>query len=48
MQLREIPEQFKSGDYQNSEPFRQKFQQWVGEIWQQKDDLIERESGHSG
>lgn len=48
MQLREIPEHLKSGDYQNSEPFRQAFQQWVGDIWQQKDDLIERESGHSG
>jgi len=48
MQLREIPEQFKNGDYQNSEPFRQEFQQWIGGIWQQKDDLIEKKSGHSG
>lgn len=43
MQLHEIPPSFKSGDYQNSEPFRQQFQQWIGEIWQQKDELIERE-----
>ena len=42
IQQREIPEHFKSGDYQNSEPFRQEFQQWIAEIWQQKDDLIER------
>jgi len=47
MQLREIPEEFKSGDYQNSESFRQAFQQWIAEIWQQKDDLIERESAQS-
>ena len=43
IQLREIPETFKSGDYQNSESFRQQFQQWVGEIWQQKDELIAAE-----
>ncbi|EGG98615.1 Acyltransferase family protein [gamma proteobacterium IMCC2047] len=43
IQLREIPESFKSGDYQNSESFRQQFQQWVGEIWQQKDELIAAE-----
>jgi len=41
MQLREIPEHFKFGDYQNSESFRQEFQQWVAGIWQHKDALIE-------
>lgn len=48
MQLRDIPEHFKSGDYQLSEDFRQEFQQWVAEIWQQKDELIERNSSNPG
>lgn len=44
MQAREIPEQLKQGDYQASDTFRQQFQGWITEIWQQKDELIERES----
>lgn len=42
MQLRDIPEHLKAGDYQSSDGFRDEFQQWIAEIWQQKDDLIER------
>lgn len=41
MQLREIPEHFKAGDYQACDDFRDEFQQWIAEIWQQKDDFIE-------
>lgn len=42
MQARDIPEHLKSGDYQTSDDFRAEFQQWIAEIWQQKDDLIAR------
>jgi len=41
MQLRDIPEHFKTGDYQASDDFRQEFQQWIADIWQQKNDFIE-------
>jgi len=41
MQLRDIPEHFKVGDYQASDDFRQEFQQWIADIWQQKNDFIE-------
>ena len=43
MHLRTVPEHFKHGDYQGSETFREEFQQWVAELWQEKDDLIQRE-----
>jgi len=42
MQLREIPAHFKNGDYQASGDFRGEFQQWIADIWQQKDDFIAR------
>ncbi|MEH6358105.1 MAG: acyltransferase [Pseudomonadales bacterium] len=40
MQLRAIPQHFKAGDYQESDEFRAEFQQWIADIWQQKDDFI--------
>lgn len=36
----EIPECFAHGDYQNDMEFRKQFQQWLTEIWEEKDRLI--------
>jgi len=38
----DIPEQFVKGDYQADEAFRDRFQEWVNRLWQDKDDLIEQ------
>ncbi|MEZ5523703.1 MAG: acyltransferase [Pseudomonadales bacterium] len=45
MQRREVPERLKQGDYQNCDVFRDEFQQWIATLWQEKDELIERELG---
>jgi len=37
----EIPAWAAQGDYQEDPEFRQRFQAWVSELWQAKDDLIE-------
>ena len=37
-----VPADFLQGDYLNDESFRGRFQAWVSELWQQKDDFIER------
>ncbi len=29
-----------SGDYFNDKPYKRQFQQWLGEVWQEKDDLL--------
>ena len=34
------------GDYHNDREFRVRFQQWLNELWQEKDLLIERELKH--
>ncbi len=39
---REIPPDLKSGDYEQDEQFRRRFQQWINQIWVEKDALIER------
>ncbi|GLS26136.1 acyltransferase [Marinibactrum halimedae] len=36
----EIPDVLCSGDYQNDEEFRHQFQQWVQQLWVDKDQLI--------
>jgi 1-acyl-sn-glycerol-3-phosphate acyltransferase len=36
-----VPKELVDGDYQNDEVFRDRFQSWVCELWQGKDDLIE-------
>jgi 1-acyl-sn-glycerol-3-phosphate acyltransferase len=36
-----VPEEFLQGDYQNDEVFRDRFQSWVCDLWQVKDNLIE-------
>ncbi|MBA53426.1 MAG: acyltransferase [Pseudomonadales bacterium] len=37
---RPIPEQFGCGDYENDTAFRAEFQEWVNQLWQEKDALI--------
>lgn len=37
----QIPERFIHGDYQNDPAFREDFQQWVTELWHEKDELID-------
>lgn len=37
-----IPRHFTQGDYLNDTPFREEVQQWVGDLWQAKDDLIDQ------
>ncbi|MCP5100557.1 MAG: acyltransferase [Chloroflexi bacterium] len=36
-----IPRHFLQGDYQNDPFFREQFQAWVRELWDEKDELIE-------
>lgn len=35
-----IPPEFCRGDYENDLEFRRRFQQWVGDLWSQKDQRI--------
>ncbi|NLN39500.1 MAG: acyltransferase [Smithella sp.] len=37
---REIPPQFLNGDYEGDKEFQNMFQQWVRDLWQEKDELI--------
>lgn len=39
---REIDEWLIAGDYQNDRDFRRRVHAWFGEIWQDKDDLIQQ------
>ena len=39
---REIEEWLIAGDYQNDREFRRRVHTWLGEIWQDKDDLIQQ------
>ncbi len=41
-QIREIPEELKQGDYENDPVFRAKFQNWINQIWLEKDQLLEK------
>ncbi|MEW5765025.1 MAG: acyltransferase [Acidobacteriota bacterium] len=38
----EIPEEFSRGDYLDDPVLRERFQEWVRELWARKDALIER------
>ena len=38
----DIPEEFLHGDYMNDPVFRNQFQAWVRELWQNKDEFIEQ------
>ena len=39
---RRIPPEFFEGDYLGDEDFRARFQAWVHELWQEKDELMEQ------
>ncbi|EKF74068.1 putative acyltransferase [Alcanivorax hongdengensis A-11-3] len=41
VQQRVVPAWASEGDYENDEAFRARFQQWIGEIWAEKDALLE-------
>jgi len=36
-----VPEDVLTGDYQNNQAFKDRFQSWVSGLWQEKDELIE-------
>jgi hypothetical protein len=38
----EVEEWLTVGDYENDRDWRRRVQVWLGEIWQDKDDLIQR------
>lgn len=38
----EIPEDILAGDYETDKRFRSEFHQWIGSIWEEKDQLIAR------
>ncbi|HOS96826.1 MAG TPA: acyltransferase [Deltaproteobacteria bacterium] len=44
----QVPEAFFGRDYENDQAFREEFQAWVCEIWEQKDRLIEEHLSASG
>lgn len=48
IRLREIPDWICEGDYSNDNEFRQRFHQWIGAIWVEKDALIEEIQGRRG
>ncbi len=42
IRLLSIPERFRGGDYAGDEDYRAEFQQWLNELWRQKDATIDR------
>lgn len=38
----EVPHEFFHGDYENDAAFRERFQQWIGTLWKQKDERIDQ------
>ncbi len=36
----EVPHEFFEGDYENDPAFRERFQQWIGTLWSEKDQRI--------
>lgn len=40
-----VPEAMTRGDYQNDPEFRARFQAWINQLWQEKDDLLEEMKG---
>lgn len=41
IRVREIPKELQSGDYENDEVFRERFQSWISTIWTEKDQILE-------
>jgi hypothetical protein len=37
----ELPQKLLHGDYEGDQSFRAEFQQWVQQLWQEKDILIQ-------
>jgi 1-acyl-sn-glycerol-3-phosphate acyltransferase len=37
-----VPEEARTGDYATDSEFRRTFQEWVNQLWQRKDELIDR------
>jgi 1-acyl-sn-glycerol-3-phosphate acyltransferase len=42
VRLRPIDEWLRAGDYENDREFRRRMQRWLGEIWQEKDELLQQ------
>lgn len=42
IEKRPIPARFVQQDYQNDLAFRKQFQEWVNQLWQEKDQLLEK------
>ncbi len=42
VQHRVIPDWASQGDYQNDPEFRARFQAWIGELWSEKDQLLQQ------
>jgi 1-acyl-sn-glycerol-3-phosphate acyltransferase len=42
VRLRPIPEELLHGDYQNDRAFRARFQQWMNDLWREKDEDMAR------
>ncbi|PTQ88293.1 acyltransferase [Agitococcus lubricus] len=38
--LRPIPPEFTQGDYEHDTAFRERFQTWINQLWQEKDTLL--------
>jgi len=36
----DVPHEFFSGDYENDAAFRERFQQWIGKLWTEKDQRV--------
>lgn len=45
--LRTIPAEFSQGDYENDPVFRENFQKWVNNLWQEKDNLLTQLHEHN-
>lgn len=42
MRTLQVPDALRGGDYQDDAEFRQRFQQWLNRLWQDKDQRIQR------
>ena len=43
-----VPEDILAGDYRNDQAFKDRFQSWVSDLWQEKDELIENHRNGEG
>ena len=47
VQQRVIPAWASEGNYEDDAAFRARFQQWIGELWAEKDALLESKTPHA-